>query len=124
MARVERGRSNQAGSIRYSRNSDFESDTPLRRGAPVNLIGKSRADIEQALESKQRWELLDIIFSLAAMEPHFSVTEVARARKLSRDTILAKIRKREIPRVHRPVENALRIPLSSIHEWDRNTKVT
>jgi predicted DNA-binding transcriptional regulator AlpA len=90
----------------------------------VNLIGKSRPEIERALRNKDRPELLDLIFQLATMEPHFSVSQVARARKLSRDTILEKIRKREIPRVHRPVKNALRIPISAIQEWDQNTQVT
>lgn len=90
----------------------------------MNLIGKSRPEIERALRNKDRPELLDLIFELATMEPHFSVSQVARARKLSRDTVLAKIRTHEIPRVHRPVKNALRIPISSIHEWDQNTQVT
>jgi hypothetical protein len=90
----------------------------------VNLIGRSRAEIERALRNKDRPELLDLIFELSTMEPHFSVSQVARARKLSRDTILEKIRNREIPRVHRPVKNALRIPISSIAEWDANTQIT
>jgi predicted DNA-binding transcriptional regulator AlpA len=90
----------------------------------MNLIGKSRPEIERALRNKDRPELLDVIYTLSTMEPHFSVSQVARARKLSRDTILEKIRKREIPRVHRPVKNALRIPISAIQEWDQNTQVT
>ena len=90
----------------------------------MNLIGRSRAEIERALRNKDRPELLDLIFELSTMEPHFSVSQVARARKLSRDTILDKIRRHEIPRVHRPVKNALRIPISAIHEWDQNTQVT
>jgi predicted DNA-binding transcriptional regulator AlpA len=90
----------------------------------VNLIGKSRTEIEHALRNKCRPDLLDLIFELSTMEPHFSVSQVARARKLSRGTILEKIREREIPRVHRPVKNALRIPISAIHEWDQNTQVT
>ena len=90
----------------------------------MNLIGKSRPEIERALRNKDRPELLDLIFELATVEPHFSVSQLARARKLSRDTILDKIRRREIPRVHRPVKNALRIPISAIAEWDANTQVT
>jgi hypothetical protein len=90
----------------------------------MNVIGLSRIQIERALRNKDRPELLDLIFELATVEPHFSVSQLARARKLSRDTILDKIRRREIPRVHRPVKNALRIPISSIAEWDANTQVT
>jgi Helix-turn-helix domain len=90
----------------------------------VNLIGKSRAEIERALSNKCRPELLDLIFELSTMEPHFSVSQVARARKVSRNTILDKIRSHEIPRVHRPLKNSLRIPVSAIHEWDANTQIT
>jgi hypothetical protein len=90
----------------------------------VNVIGKSRTEIERALRNKDRPELLDLIFELATMEPHFSVSQVARARKLSRDTILDKIRNGEIRRVHRPVKNAMRIPISAIAEWDANTQIT
>jgi hypothetical protein len=90
----------------------------------MNLIGKSRVELEHMLHNKCRPELLDLIFELATLELHFSVSQVARARKLSRGTILEKIHTREIPRVHRPVKNALRIPISAIHEWDRNTQIT
>jgi len=90
----------------------------------MNLIGKTRTEIESALRNKERPQLLDLIFELSTMEPHFSVSQVARARKLSRGTILEKIRKHEIPRVHRPIKNALRIPISAIHEWDANTQIT
>jgi hypothetical protein len=90
----------------------------------MNLIGKSRAEIEHMLRNKDRPELLDLIFELSTMEPHFSVSQVARARKLSRGTILEKIHTREIPRAHRPVKKALRIPISAIHEWDANTEIT
>ncbi len=90
----------------------------------MNLIGKSRPEIERALRNKDRPELLDLIFELVTVEPHLSVSQVARLRKLSRDTILDKIRSGEIYRVHKPVKNALRIPLSSIVQWDANTEIT
>jgi excisionase family DNA binding protein len=90
----------------------------------VNLIGKTRADIERALRNKDRPELLDLIFSLSTMEPHFSVSEVARARKISRTTVIEKIKKREIPRAHRLGDHGLRIPLSAIAAWDANTQIT
>jgi hypothetical protein len=90
----------------------------------MNLIGKSRADIERLLCNKDRPELLDLIFELVTVEPHFSVSQLARFRKISRDTVLDKIRNGEIAPVHRPVKNALRIPISAIVEWDANTKIT
>jgi excisionase family DNA binding protein len=90
----------------------------------MTLIGKSRPEIEHLMRNKQRPELLDIIFELATVEPHFSVSQVARLRKLSRDTILAKIHSGAIPRVHKPVKNALRIPLSAVKEWDAQTMIS
>jgi hypothetical protein len=89
----------------------------------MNLINKSRTEIERALRNKDRPELLDLIFELVTVEPHFSVSQLARFRKVSRGTILDKIRNGEIAPVHRPVKNALRIPLSAIAEWDANTKI-
>jgi excisionase family DNA binding protein len=90
----------------------------------VILIGKTRAQIESALRNKDRPELLDLIFELSTIEPHLTVSELARARKISRATVLDKIRKREIPRAHRLGEHGLRIPLSAIAQWDRNTQIT
>jgi predicted DNA-binding transcriptional regulator AlpA len=90
----------------------------------VNLIGKSRTDIERALRNKDRPELVNLICELATMEPHFSISQVARARKISRTTVLDKVRKREIPWAHRLGEHGLRIPLSAIVQWDKNTRIT
>jgi excisionase family DNA binding protein len=89
----------------------------------MKIIGKTRMEIERALRDKDRPELLDLIYKLASMEPYFTVSEVARARKVSRDTILERIRKGEIPRAHRLGDHGLRIPLSSIAQWDANTEI-
>jgi hypothetical protein len=90
----------------------------------MNLIGKSRAEIERTLKDKGRPALLDLIFELATMEPHFTVSQVARARKVGRNTILDKIHKGAIRRVHKPVKNSLRIPLSAVREWDAETEIS
>jgi excisionase family DNA binding protein len=90
----------------------------------MNLIGKTRIEIERALRDKDRPELLDLIFELSTIEPHLTVSELARLRKVSRATIIDKIAKREIPRAHRLGDHGIRIPLSSVGEWDRNTQVT
>jgi hypothetical protein len=89
----------------------------------MNLVGKSRAEIESATRNKQRPELLDIIFELATIEPHFSVSQLARLRKVSRDTILEKIHRGAIRPVHKPVKNALRIPLRAVRDWDAQTMI-
>ena len=88
------------------------------------LTGKTRAQIESALRNKDRPELIDLIFELSTIEPHLTVSELARARKISRATVLDKIRKREIPRAHRLGEHGLRIPLSAVAAWDHNTEIT
>jgi hypothetical protein len=90
----------------------------------TNLLGKSRADIERALKHRDRPALLDLICDLVTVEPHFSVSQLARLRKVSRNTILEKIKAGEIKRVHKPVKNALRIPLSAIRDWDANTEIS
>ena len=90
----------------------------------MTLIGKSRAQIESALRNKDRPALLDLIFQLSTIEPHLTVSELSRLRKVSRDTILERIRKGEIPRAHRLGEHGLRIPLSAVAAWDANTQIT
>jgi excisionase family DNA binding protein len=96
-----------------------------RRGAgSSDLTGKTRPQIESVLRNKDRPELLDLIFELVTVEPYLSVSQLARLRKVSRDTILDKIRKGEIPRAHRLGEHGLRIPLSAVAQWDKNTQIT
>jgi excisionase family DNA binding protein len=90
----------------------------------MSVVGKTRAEIERALRNKDRPALLDLIFELSSVEPHLTVSELAAARKISRSTVLEKIRKREIPRAHRLGEHGLRIPLSAIAAWDANTQIT
>jgi excisionase family DNA binding protein len=90
----------------------------------MNLIGKTLAQIESALRNKDRPELLDLIFELSTIEPHLTVSELARLRKVSRATVLDKIHKREIPRAHRLGDHGIQIPLSSVAQWDANTQIT
>jgi hypothetical protein len=89
----------------------------------MNLIGKTREQIDAATKNKSREELVDLIHELATLEPKFTVTEVAKANRMSRDVILAKIKTGEIPRehVHRSLENSYRISLTGIRIWDAST---
>jgi len=87
-----------------------------------SLIGKTRDQIERALADKDRPALLDVIYKLTTLEPHFTISDVARARKLSRGAILDKLRTGAIKRAHRPLKNAYRIPLSALQDWDRSTQ--
>lgn len=86
----------------------------------MNLVGKSREQIEQATRNKHRPELIDIIYSLATCEPMFKPQEIATRRRLSKDSIFRLI-KRGVLRAHKPLENVVRVPLSAIRDWDKQT---
>jgi hypothetical protein len=84
------------------------------------LVGKSREEIESALRNKKRGDLLDVIYSLATCEPMFSPKEIAVRREMSKHKVLQLI-KRGVIRAHKPLDNALRVPLSAIRDWDQQT---
>jgi hypothetical protein len=84
------------------------------------LVGRSREQIEQALRDKKRAELLDVIYSLATCEPMLSPREIATRRQMTKRRVMQLIKDGTL-RAHKPAENALRVPLSSIREWDQQT---
>lgn len=87
---------------------------------PIDVIGKSRQEIEKLLRGKQRHELLDTIARLATLEPMFSPERIAAAREIAPSTVLA-LMKKGIIRAHLVTHNRYRAPLSGIREWDRET---
>jgi excisionase family DNA binding protein len=86
----------------------------------MDLIGKSREQIEAAIRDKPREALIDMIYSLATCEPMFKPQEVATRRGMSKRAVMRLIKKGEL-RAHQTLRNAVRIPLSSIREYDRRT---
>jgi excisionase family DNA binding protein len=96
------------------------STTATKESAAMNLVGKSREQIAQATRQKKREELIDLIYSLATCEPMLTVNEVAARRGLSRDSIERLIKRGKI-RAHKPLDKAVRVPLSSIRDWDQQT---
>jgi hypothetical protein len=88
----------------------------------MNLIGKSREQIEQATKDLKRHELLDMLYSLATCEPMLKPQEIAARRGMSKQKVLGLI-KHGILRAHKPLDNQYRVPLSSIREWDAQTAV-
>ena len=86
----------------------------------VNLVGKSRGEIEHATRDKSRPELVNLLYELASVEPMFTPQQIAELRHLSKDTVLDLIRRGRI-RAHKPLENGLRIPLSAVQDWDAAT---
>ena len=88
----------------------------------MDLIGKSLEQIEVATRNKRRQELLEIIYSLATFEPMYKPDEIARRRRMSIGKVKDLIRK-GVLRAHKPLDNALRVPLSAIRDWDKETAV-
>ena len=86
----------------------------------MSLVGKSKEQIEQATRHKRREELIEIIYSLASVEPMFKPRELAARRGMSPRVIMKLIKQGRI-RAHKPLANVLRVPLSAIREWDKNT---
>lgn len=90
----------------------------------LNLIGKSREQIESMLgPSYRRADLLDLIFQLASIEPHFSPSTIAAAREMTTAKVLKLIKEGAIPGVHKPLDNGYRVSLSGIRAWDKKTAV-
>ena len=88
----------------------------------MNVVGRSKEQIAKATRDFKREELIDLIYSLATCEPMFKVSEIAMRRRMSRDSVLRLIKRGKL-RAHKPFENALRVPLSAIRDWDRQTAV-
>jgi excisionase family DNA binding protein len=88
----------------------------------MSLTGKTKEQIAKAVEGKTREELIELLYSLASLEPMFSPEEVASRRDMSKRSILRLV-KRGVLKAHKPFQNGVRIPLSTIREWDLNTKL-
>jgi excisionase family DNA binding protein len=86
----------------------------------MNLVGKSREQIEKLTRNKTRAELLDLLYEHVAFEPMFTPQEIANRRHMSKRTILNLIHS-GIIRGHKPWHNGLRVPLSEIRKWDAAT---
>jgi len=86
----------------------------------MNLVGKSKEQIEHAIRHKKRQEIVEIIYSLATCEPFFKPQEIADRRRMAKGTVLELI-KNGILRAHKPFDNVVLVPLSAIREWDRDT---
>lgn len=91
----------------------------------LELAGKSEAEIRRLLVNTPRKTLLQMIVRLVALEPHFTVTEFAQARRLTRERVLKLIGERKLAPVHVPTDRGdYRIPLSTATDFDRRTAVS
>lgn len=90
----------------------------------MNLVGKTREQITYATKDLSREELIEVLYRHVTIEPHFKVSEIGKARRITKDAVMARLRTGEIPPpTHRPLENSYRIPLSSIRSWDESTAI-
>lgn len=85
----------------------------------MNVLGKSRDEIQRLTSDYSRPELVDLIYKLSSLEPMFTPLEVAKARQIAVATVRELIQKQKL-RAHR-VGQEWRIPLSAIQEWDAST---
>lgn len=91
----------------------------------IDVVGKSKEEIERLLAKTPRKTLLDIVAGLASLEPHLTVVEFAARRRLTRNQVIKMIRDRKIPGVHVPTDRGdYRISLSGALEFDRRTAIS
>jgi hypothetical protein len=90
----------------------------------MNFSGKSREEIARALASKTRDELIDIIFSLAVVEQHFTPTEIASRSGMTKRTILADVHKGRFGGEYfKRSPNQITVSASGVNAWRRSFRV-
>jgi hypothetical protein len=85
----------------------------------MQLGGKTRREIEQALANKSRGELLDVIFSLATVEQLFKPAEIAARSCLNKRAVLRDIREGKFGHYYSRAENSIAVPASGVSQWRR-----
>jgi hypothetical protein len=83
----------------------------------MNLRGKSREQIERALASKSRSDLIDTIFSLVSVEQLFKPSEIAARSCLNKRAVLRDIRDGKFGDYYCRAENSIAIPASGVNQW-------
>ena len=90
----------------------------------MTLCGKDREAIDRILAGKTRTELIDLIFSLSTIEPHFTPSEIARRSGMSKRTILADIHAgRFNGEYYKRAENQITVSASGVNAWRRSFRV-
>lgn len=83
----------------------------------MKLKGKTREELEAALSSKSRSELLDIILSLATVEQLFKPSEIAARSCLNKRAVLRDIRDGKFGDYYCRAENSIAVPASGVNKW-------
>jgi hypothetical protein len=90
----------------------------------MNLPGKSREEIKQALVRKTRDELIDIIFSLSMVEQHFTAAEIASRSGMSKRTILSDIHAGRFNReYYKRSNNQITVSAAGVNAWRKSFRV-
>jgi hypothetical protein len=90
----------------------------------MKLSAKNREEIARALASKTRDELIDIIVSLAVVEPHFTAAEIASRSGMTKRTVLADIHAGRFGGEYfKRSPNQITVSASGVNEWRRSFRV-
>lgn len=90
----------------------------------MKLAGKSHQEIAHLTRNLTREQLVEELYQLATLEPHYSPGTIAAAREMSKRKIVELIQKGVIPGAHKPLENGWRVSHSGVRQWDAQTQVT
>lgn len=90
----------------------------------MKFSGKSREEVAAALASKTRDELVDIIFSVAVIEQHFTPSEIASRSGMTKRTVLADIHAGRFgDEYFKRSPNQITVSASGIHAWRNSFRV-
>jgi hypothetical protein len=90
----------------------------------MNFSPKSREEIARAVASKTRDELIDIIFSLAVVEQHFTATEIASRSGMTKRTVLADIHAGRFGgEYYKRSNNQITVSATGVNAWRKSFRV-
>jgi hypothetical protein len=84
--------------------------------------GKSHDELANLLKSRRRKDLLSLIAATVSLDQHFTALEIARARKMPKRVVIAKMKSGEL-RGHHSTTHRWTSSLSEIRQWDESTAV-
>jgi hypothetical protein len=83
----------------------------------MNLRGKTREQLEGALQHKSRSELIDLIHSLVSVEQLLKPAEIAARSCLNKRAVLRDIRDGKFNSYFCRADNSISVPISSVNAW-------
>src|SRR5262249_41800711 len=90
----------------------------------MKLCGKNREEIARMLAGKTRAELIDIIASLAIIEPHFTAGQIASLSGMTTRTVLADIHAGRFGgQYFKRSPNQITVSASGVNVWRNSFRV-